>query len=111
MGNTGLNKNPQGDEAIVTVHATTRKDTRKAVRLPDVLVEINAGEHHAIKEDSIIDCESWKVWKKSILIDGINKKQIEALDVLPPKILEKLRAAIGKSKTLYPIDKRLIFPE
>lgn len=106
-----LNKDPQNDNTIVTVHATTQKEKRKAVRSENVLVEIGNGECSAITQNSIIDCESWKVWPKTQLIDLVNDGTIESLDTLPPEILAKLRIAIGNSKTLYPIDKRLIFPD
>jgi len=106
-----LNKNPKQDNRILTVHATTKAETRKAVRPPEVLVEIKSAEYESLQEDSIVDCESWKVWHKPHLQQEIADGKIEVLAQLPYPILDKLREAISRSKTLYPIDKRLIIPE
>ena len=106
-----LNKNPSIDSVIITVHVTTKIETRKAVRPPEVLVEIKCDEYMSLGKDSIVDCESYNVWNKKILCEKIAKGEIEVLSQLPVKILNKLRTAISNSKTLSPIDKRLIFPE
>lgn len=106
-----LNKNPKKDNRIITVHATTKIESRKKVRLANVLVKITATEYNGLKEDSIVDCESYIVWHKSTLQNHIKSGNIEPLKSLPAPLLEQLRRAIGYSKTLAAIDKRLIIYE
>src|SRR3972149_464148 len=89
-----LNKTPQKDNEIITVHPTTQIEGRKAARPPEVLVEIKAGEFDAIKQDSIVDCDSYKVWNKSHIRAGIKDRTIEALHRLPSEILGKLKKAV-----------------
>jgi len=106
-----LNKNPESDSKIITVHATTQIEKRKKHRPPEVLVEIKPEEYPALTEHSIIDCESYIVWYKPILESQIEKGNIQPLQQLPTLKLKELRNAIGRSKTLAPIDKRLVIGE
>lgn len=106
-----LNKKPKTDNRIITVHATTKIESRKKVRAAEVLVEIGPGDYDQIRENSIVDCESHITWHKTTLKKEIKSRNIMPLDVVPVVLLERLRRAIGFSKTLASIDKRLIIPE
>ncbi len=103
-----LNKSPEKDDRLVTVHTTTKIRKRKKHRRAEVLVEITTNEYSSLKKRSVIDCDSYHIWRKSIIEDQINKHKIEPLPPLPSLILERLRNAISFSKTLAPIDKRLV---
>lgn len=106
-----LNKYPEKDDVIIAVPTTTQIDNTKAARPPEVLVEIKETEWISLPEDSIVDCESKEVWPKTKLQERISKGKIEVLSQLPLKKFNELREAVGKATTLYPVDKRLIFPE
>jgi len=106
-----LNKNPESDNKIITVHASTQIEKRKKHRQPEVLVEIKPEEYPELTEHSIIDCESYIVWYKPVLESQIKKGKIKPLQQLPTLKLKELRNAIGRSKTLAPIDKRLVVGE
>ena len=106
-----LNAQPETDEIIITVHATTKIESRKKVRTPEVLVEIKEGEYEDLREFSIVDCESFIIWRKKTLQDNIKSGNIIPLKTVSKTLLIKLRKAIANSKTLATIDKRLIIPE
>jgi len=106
-----LNKNPEADNRIITVHATTQIQKRKKHRPPEALVEIKPEEYPELTEHSIIDCESYIVWYKPDLESQIQKGKIQPLQKLPANKLKELRNAIGRSKTLAPMDKRLVVGE
>jgi hypothetical protein len=106
-----LNTQPQNDDRIITVHATTKIESRKKVRISEVLVEIKPDEYEELKDFSIVDCESFIVWRKIELQKCIKSGDIIPLKTVSENLLNKLRVAIANSKTLATIDKRLIIPE
>lgn len=108
-----LNQNPFNDQSIITVHTTTQIKRRKAARKkqPEVLVGIPKGTRSYITDESIIDCQSYKVWYKQELEREIEHGIITPLESLPAGIMEQLYQAISYSKTIPDMDKRLIFPE
>jgi len=108
-----LNHDALNDQSIITVHTTTKIKSRKKARKnqPEVLVEIPKGTRDYITEESIIDCQSYKVWYKQKLEGEIERGIITPLESLPAGIMEQLYQAISYSKTIPDMDKRLIFPE
>lgn len=106
-----LNKNPSEDDVLIVVHPQTNIKGRKKHRPAEVLVEIQKGECSALNEHSIIDCESCNIWRRSIIESQIEKGEVEPLEQLPLAKLECIRNAISASKTLAPIDKRLVLGE
>ncbi len=106
-----LNKFPEKDDRLVIVTTTTKIRERRERRPPEVLVEITPNDYPSLEKRSIIDCESAIIWRRMILEKQINNREIEPLASLPGSILEGLRTAIGFSKTLAPIDKRLVLEE
>ena len=106
-----LNRYPEKDDRLIIVTTTTKIKKRRKQRLHEVLVEITHGEYSSLEKHSVIDCESYIIWRRSILEDEINKHKIEPLQPLPASILERLRNAISFSKTLATMDKRLVLEE
>jgi len=108
-----LNQNPLDDQGIITVHATAQIKTRKAARKkqPEVLVEIPKGTRSYITENSIVDCESHKVWYKQKLEKEIESGIITPLESLPTGIMKQLYQAISHSRTISDMDIRLILSE
>jgi len=108
-----LNQNPLGDSAIITVHATTNIAMRKAARknLPEVLVEIPKGTRSYIPKDSIVDCESYIVWRKQKLEKEIESGIITSLEPLPTDKMKQLYQAISLSRTISDMDIRLILED
>jgi len=106
-----LNKNPKKDDRVIIVNPTTQIEKRKKYRSSEVLVEIKPDEYQPMKEDSIVDCESYNIWNKQELENKIGAGEIELLQQLPESLLKRLRIAVSKSKTLAPVDKRLVLGE
>jgi len=105
-----LNRSPEQDKQLVIVTATTRIEPRKKAREsdPKVLVEIKPHEYGVLKRRSVVDCASAKLWEKKKLMDDMEEKRIEPLERLPKDILEKMRFAIRRAKTLPRETKRLV---
>lgn len=106
-----LNRDPARDDALIIVFATTNIVGRKACRPPAVLVEFGPSQYSGLPKPSIVDCESYKVWHRPRIEKQIADGKIEALPRLPQGVLDQLRTAISNSKTLAPIDKRLVVGE
>lgn len=106
-----LNTNPKKDNRLVIVNPTTNITGRKKHRPAEVLVEIKPDDCSAIDRRSIIDCESCEIWHKLIIERQIEMGKIEPLQSLPQVLLGRIRKAISLSKTLAPIDKRLVLGE
>ena len=106
-----LNKCPQEDDRLIIVTATTRIRKRKKHRPSEVLVEVTPKEYASLAERSIIDCESCVVWRRTKLEEEVDECRIEPLQQLPKSILERICNAISCSKTLPPVDKRLVLEE
>ena len=106
-----LNKSPEKDDRLIIVYATTKIKKRKKHRPSEVLVEITTDEYPSLEKRSVIDCESYVIWRRLVIEDEINKYKVEPLQPLPASILERLRNAISFSRTLAPVDKRLVLEE
>jgi hypothetical protein len=108
-----LNKNPEQDDVILLVTASTKiKELKlKYKDRPDVLVEISPSEYQPLEQPSIVNCEAARAYLKSHIQQFIDNGEIDPLQPLPPKIVEKLHNAIAKCKVIPPEDKRLVLGE
>ena len=108
-----LNRNPQKDDVIVLVTASTKiKKLKQQYRdRPEVLVTIGPREYEPLPVLSIVNCEAARAELKSNIQQAIDAQKIEYLRPLPAEILRKLCDAIAKCKVIPPEDKRLVLGE
>ena len=77
-----LNKCPEKDDRLVIVYATTQIKKRKKHRPSEVLLEISPSEYSPLRKNSIIDCESYVIWRRSKLEGEIDEHRVEPLQPL-----------------------------
>jgi len=106
-----LNESPEKDDRLILVTPTTKIKERKQRRSAEVLVEITPQDYFPLQSNSVIDCESCLVQRKDLIEEQIRRHEIEPLQPVPQTILDHLRRAVSFSKTLAPIDKRLVLGE
>lgn len=97
-----LNKNPNKDNYIIFVNATSRIEKTKRIqklhKLPvESFVKVRARECSCLKKDSIFNCNS--VLKKSTqsLVDKLNDNNLKFKGKMPEMILQKLIDGVRKS--------------
>jgi hypothetical protein len=61
--------------------------------------------------ERLVDCNSPTVWGREELRRRVSSYKVEYLDPLPGPVLEKLRAAVARSRLVEPWIKRLVVPE
>ena len=103
-----LNESPEKDDRLILVTATTKIQERRQRRTGEVLVEITPHEYCPLESNSVIDCESCLVQRKDLIEGQIRRHEIEPLQPVPQAILKRLWRAVSFSKTLAPVDKRLV---
>lgn len=106
-----LNQNPQNDDTILLVTATTQIAKYKSKYPPDVLVEIRCSEYVPLKQNSLVNCELARAYSKKKLKKTITASKFEILEPLPATILKKLLSALAECKNVVPIDKQLALGE
>lgn len=103
-----LNRNPQEDDILVLVTATTKiTKARKRVRRRN-LVAISPGDYDSLSTDSVVDCSSPLIYPKQKIVEAIKKKQVIFLPPLPTGVLQNLRTALLSATTVSPEIKRLV---
>jgi len=106
-----LNKNPQIDNVILLVTATSKIKEHKAKWPPNVLVEIGPFEYQELEVLSIVNCETARAFQKKDVQRWVSERKIVPLRPLPKAVLARLRTAIAQCKVLAPVDKQLVLKD
>jgi len=100
-----LNKNPEDDETLLTVTATTQIDSvyDKAIKSncsDNTLVEITNDDYDELPRNSIVDCNSITSLPKQTIIDGVLNQSIEVIIRPNDHIIQQLLAGVANSPTI-----------
>ena len=106
-----LNTNPQGDEALLLVMASSQIDSVKRRRAKEpaaTVVEISETDYTDFTKNSVVDCNN--VFTKSLpeLFEQWQKRQIIHKLDFPKEILAKLTLGALASRIVSEADKRRI---